>query len=100
MSIQSSIDDADRNISLFHEGTGRLLGRISEAELALLQDALEEEAPGDDDYWINSEEIDALATNYPASPHLIGLLRDAVGDDPDGADIRFERDGETSPASE
>jgi hypothetical protein len=85
----------DRTISLFHEGTGRLVGKISEAELRVLQDGLEEEGPDDDDYWINPEEIETLSSHPDATPHLIALLRDAVGTDPDGADIRFVRDGAT-----
>jgi hypothetical protein len=85
----------DRTISLFHEGTGRLVGKISEAELRVLQDGLEEESPEDDDYWINPESIETMSAHPDATPHLIALLRDAVGDDPDGADIRFVRDGVT-----
>jgi hypothetical protein len=88
--------DMERNISLFHESTGTLLGRISESELAVLQDALEEEGPDDDDYWINTEEIEVMAADPRATPHLLALLRDAVGNNPDGVDIRFERDAETT----
>jgi len=87
----------DQTISLFHQDTGRLLGKISEAELRVLQDALEEEGPEDDDYWINAEAIDAMEGDSAATPHLISLLREAVGDNPDGADIRFVRDAGTQP---
>lgn len=94
-------DISDRNISLFDEATGQSLGRLSEAELAVLQDSLEEERPGDDDYWINSEEIENIAGSPGATPHLVALLRRAVGANPDGVDIRFEREGESpSPRSE
>jgi len=89
---------ADRNISLFDEATGQSLGRLSEAELAVLQDSLEEERPGDDDYWINSEEIESIAGSPGATPHLVALLRRAVGANPDGVDIRFEREGESQSA--
>jgi hypothetical protein len=61
----------DRTISLFHEGTGRLVGKISEAELRVLQDGLEEESPEDDDYWINPESIETMSAHPDATPHLI-----------------------------
>ena len=91
---KSTYDGENRIISLFDVASGRLLGRISEAELAALQDTLEEEGPGDDDYWINGPEIEAIASASGATPHLIALLREAVGGNPDGVDIRFEREGE------
>ncbi|HXC52436.1 MAG TPA: hypothetical protein VN634_16255 [Candidatus Limnocylindrales bacterium] len=84
-------DGPDATISIFDEKTGQLLGRISEAELAVLQDALEEEGPDDDDYWINPEEIETISGRPGATPHLIALLRRAVGNNSEGADIRFER---------
>lgn len=83
-----------RNVRLFDEASGRELGRISEAELKVLQDALEEEDPDDNDYWINPDEIDDLACRPGATPHLIALLRRAVSGHPDGIDIVFEREGE------
>lgn len=83
-----------RNVRLIDEATGREIGRISEAELKVLQDALEEEGPDDDDYWINPDEIDDIARRPGATPHLIELLRAAVGDNRDGMDIAFQRDAE------
>ena len=83
-----------RNIQLFDEGTGQAIGRISEDELKVLQDALEEEAPDDNDYWINPDVIEELSCRPGATPHLIRLLRAAVSDKPDGIDIAFERDGQ------
>jgi hypothetical protein len=80
-------------IRLFDEATGREVGRISEAELAFLQDALEEEGLDDHDYWINPDTVDMLERRG-APAHLISLLRAAVGDDPDGMDVAFEREGE------
>jgi hypothetical protein len=91
-------DDAEgqgpRDIRLFDEVTGREIGRISEAELAVLQDALEEEGPDDSDYWINPDEIDDIACRPGATRHLVSVLRVAVGDNPDGIDIAFQREGE------
>jgi hypothetical protein len=79
-------------VRLFDEGTGREIGRISEAELKVLQDALEEEGPDDNDYWINPDEIDDLACRPGATPHLIALLRRAVSSSPEGIDIVFARE--------
>ncbi len=87
-------DGEARNVRLFDEASGREVGRISESELKVLQDALEEEGPDDNDYWINPDEIDDLACWPGATPHLIALLRDAVRDRPDGVDLAFERDGQ------
>lgn len=93
---KSQVDERqdEYTVRLFDEATGRELGRISEAELKVLQDALEEEGPDDDDYWINPDEIDDLERRPGATPHLIQLLRSAVGDNPNGMDIAFQREGE------
>ena len=91
-------DEADarepHNYLVYYEARGREIGRISERELKVLQDALEEEGPDDDDYWINPEVIDDLACRPGATRHLIELLRRAVSDNPDGIDIAYMRDGE------
>jgi hypothetical protein len=89
-------DSAPHNIRLFDEQTGREIGRISEPELGALRQALEEEGPDDNDYWINSDEIDDIASRPGATPHLVSLLRDALRDKPDGIEIAFRRDGEES----
>jgi hypothetical protein len=82
------------NVRLFDEASGREIGCISDAELNVLKNALEEEYPDDNDFWINPDEIEDLACRPGATPHLIGLLRRAVGDNPDGIDIAFQREGE------
>lgn len=86
-------DGPDRTVTLFDAATGKLLGRISEAELSVLHDSLEREGPDDDDYWINDEEIAGIANRPGATPHLIALLRRAAAGKPDGVDVRFERAG-------
>ena len=68
----------DRNVSLFEKAGGRLLGTISEAELAVLQGAMEEDRPGDDDYWINTEQVDQISGRPGATIHLDAVLRRAV----------------------
>ena len=50
---------------------------VSESELAVLQDALEEEGPDDDDYWINPDEIDDLA-DAGGADNLANMLRFAL----------------------
>lgn len=83
----------DRTISLFEKAGGRLLGKISESELTVLQGAMQEDRPGDDDYWINVEEVDRIAGLPGATIHLDAVLRRAVAGHPDGVDVRFEREG-------
>lgn len=90
-------DGTDRGVALFDESTGEAIGRLSEAELAVLRDGLEDEGPQDDDYWINAQEIESIAVSPGATPHLIALLRRALIGHPDGVDIRFEREGEARP---
>jgi len=86
--------DSDHPILLFDESTRREIGRISEDELKVLQDGLEDEGPQDTDYWINPQTIDMLAARAGATQHLITLLRQAVGDNEDGMEIAFQREGE------
>ncbi len=66
-------------IQLSIKETGSLLGTISEADLSVLIDQLEEESRTDVDYFICAETIDILAENGGSST-LIQMLRDAVGD--------------------
>ena len=66
-------------IQLSIKETGSLLGTISEADLSVLIDQLEEESPTDVDYFICAATIDILAENGGSST-LIQMLRDAVGD--------------------
>jgi hypothetical protein len=79
-------------IDLYNEATGELLGPITEADLKVLVDALEEESTEDRDYFINTETIDVIADGR-ATDHLVALLRKAVGES-DGVDIRWRRRGE------
>ena len=66
-------------IKLSIKETGSLLGTISDADLSVLIDQLEEESRTDVDYFICAETIDILAQNGGSST-LIQMLRDAVGD--------------------
>jgi len=76
-------------IDLYNSETNQLIGSISEDELEVLLQGLEEESSQDQDYYIESATIDLLADDG-ASEELLGLLRAALGES-DGVDIRWER---------
>jgi hypothetical protein len=76
-------------IDLYNATTNQLLGAITEADLQVLIDALEEEGVNDQDYFIDAATIDVIADGK-ATEHLVGLLRTAVGTG-DGVDIRWAR---------
>jgi len=76
-------------IDLYNATTNQLLGSITEADLQVLIDALEEESEQDQDYYIDSATIDLVADGK-ASDHLVGLLRAALGS-AEGVDIRWSR---------
>jgi len=66
-----------------------LIGSITDADLKVLTDALEEESTVDQDYYIDRATIDVIGDGR-ASEHLMGLLRTALGTE-DGVDIRWQR---------
>jgi hypothetical protein len=76
-------------IDLYNASTNQLLGSITEADLKVLTDALEEESSQDQDYYIDAATIDVLGDGR-ATDHLLGLLRRALGSS-DGVDIRWQR---------
>jgi hypothetical protein len=76
-------------IDLYNAATNQLLGSITEADLQVLIDALEEESEDDQDYYIDQATLDFLADGRP-SDHLLGILRGALGST-DGMEIRWER---------
>jgi len=76
-------------IDLYNASTKKLLGSITEADLQVLVDGLEEESLQDQDYYIDRATIDLLADGR-ATGHLVGLLRSALGSS-DGVDIRWQR---------
>jgi len=76
-------------IDLYNAATNQLLGTITEADLKILQDALEEESAQDQDYYITGATIDVIADGR-ATEHLVHLLRTALGA-ADGVDIRWQR---------
>jgi hypothetical protein len=76
-------------IDLYVSATNQLLGSITESDLQLLVDRLEEESATDQDYYIDQATIDLLGDGR-ASDHLLGLLRTAVGTTA-GVEIRWQR---------
>ena len=76
-------------IDLYNVATNQLLGSITEADLKVLVDGLEEESSQDQDYFIDRETIDLLGDGR-ATDHLLTLLRTAVGSS-DGVEIRWRR---------
>jgi hypothetical protein len=75
-------------IDLYNSDTNQPIGSISDADLQVLMDALEEESSDDRDYYINADTLDILAEN--ASAELVELLRSALGSS-EGVEVRWER---------
>ncbi len=76
-------------IDLYNDATNQLIGSITEADLKVLADALEEESSEDQDYYIDRATLDVIGDGR-ATDHLLNLLRDALGTS-DGVDIRWEK---------
>ena len=76
-------------IDLYNAETNQRLGSITEADLQVLVDGLEEESTEDRDYYIDAATIDLLGDGR-ASDHLLGLLRGAIGSS-EGVEIRWQR---------
>ena len=86
-------------IDLYNDTTGELIGQITDADLQVLVDALEEESTEDRDYFIDAATVDVIADGR-ATEHLVALLRKALGST-EAVDIRWERRGEmTRPPTE
>lgn len=75
-------------VKVYNAQTNQLLGEIEDTEIAFLHNQLEEETPTDQDYYINRMTIDLLEEKG-APPHLVSLLRSALGERED-MDIRWE----------
>jgi hypothetical protein len=76
-------------IDLYNDATDQLIGSITEADLKVLTEALEEESGEDQDYYIDQATIDVIGDGR-ATDHLLKLLRDALGSS-EGLEIRWER---------
>jgi hypothetical protein len=67
----------------------RYLGAISDADVKVLIDELEEEDIADTDYFIDGATVDILEAGG-ASKTLVDLLLAAIGDS-EGIDVRWEK---------
>ena len=76
-------------ITLKVKGTDKYIGSLSEAQLQYLIDELEEEDSEDQDYWINSAQIE-LFKSKGADSALIAMLDSALGDN-DDVEVIWER---------
>ena len=76
-------------IDLYNNTTNQLIGSLTEAELQVLIDGLEEESLEDRDYYINAATLDLLGDGR-ATDHLMHLLRTALGGE-QGVEIRWQR---------
>ncbi len=76
-------------ITLHDNDSGVAIGTITEEDLAVLVDSLEEESRTDTDYYVQAETIDLLEADG-ASAELLALLRTALGAKP-GVEIAWTR---------
>jgi hypothetical protein len=76
-------------IDLYNGETNQLLGSITESDLQVLVDGLEEESSEDRDYYVTPATIELLGDGR-ATDHLLGLLRKAIGTS-DGVEVRWQR---------
>jgi hypothetical protein len=74
---------------LFLQDSNRLLGEISDADVKVLIDQLEEEDMADDDYFIDGATVSILE-GAGASGALVQMLLGAIGDS-EGIDVRWEK---------
>jgi hypothetical protein len=74
---------------LILKDSNRFLGVISDSDVKVLVDQLEEEDMADDDYFIDGATVSILET-AGASSTLVELLLGAIGDS-EGIDIRWEK---------
>src|SRR5882672_9944049 len=83
-------------IDLYNATAKQLLGSITESDLKVLVDALEEEGVNDQDYYIDRATIDVIADGK-ATEHAVGLRVRGVGAGGAG-DIGRQRMPPPSPA--
>jgi hypothetical protein len=76
-------------IDVYNSATDELLGSITEADLQVLVDALEEESSDDQDYYIDAATIDVIGDGR-ATEHLLNILRKGLGN-AEGVDIHWTR---------
>ena len=75
---------------IYDKPSGRLLGSVTEGELAFLVEQLEEESSVDQDYYIDAATLDMLA-EAGAPANLVSVLSASLGANND-AEVRWEAD--------
>ena len=75
-------------IDIYNNDTNELIGTITEADLKVLVDHLEEESEDDQDYYIDAATIDVIGDGQ-ATEHLLMILRKALGT-AESVDIRWQ----------
>jgi len=76
-------------IDVYNNETNQLIGSITEADLQVLIDRLEEESSEDQDYYIDQATLDVIGDGQ-ATEHLMKILRQALGT-AEGVEIRWQR---------
>lgn len=76
-------------VEILDKESGESYGTISEEELQVLLDVLEEEDSHDHDYWIDAATIELLETEE-APEELLDVLRRALGSQ-EGVELIWER---------
>jgi hypothetical protein len=76
-------------IDVYNNATNELVGSITEADLKVLVDHLEEESSEDRDYYIDRATLDVIGDGQ-ATEHLMKVLRAALGS-AESVDIRWQR---------
>jgi hypothetical protein len=76
-------------IDVYNNETNELVGQITEADLKVLTDHLEEESSEDQDYFIDGPTLDVIGDGQ-ATGHLLTVLRKALGT-AEGVEIRWQR---------
>jgi hypothetical protein len=76
-------------IDIYNNETNELVGTITEADLKVLADHLEEESAEDQDYYLDEATLDVIGDGA-ATEHLMTVLRKALGS-ADSVEIRWQR---------
>lgn len=78
------------SLMLYEKETERKIGVITEEQLKILVDLLEEEYEEDRDYYISQDTL-AFFEEQDIEPALLELLRNAIGDQ-EGIEVLWRRD--------
>ena len=77
-------------IVLFDSGSGARIGRITDAQLQVLIDWMEEEREDDREYYVSAEDVE-LMDEDGIDPTLIEVLKTALRNR-EAMDIRYEEE--------